>query len=323
VPSGPKGPTLLVAPNHVTTAELTLSDTDLGDRSIDIKVVTEVTFLGMLLYIDPLEEVVVAASTPKSRRAMGFFAHELGKSLQLIHNSSALNFEQKRSATYKAACSTATMLESRIQYGICYADRSTIQFYINIHRKAVCALLGFTPRFFGFKWLTCQRAYVSDLVETIGDFSSATYVRLCQLAGRPTVMQLASRAVRVIESQFFSGADAPGDGSAGENTSLRRRKSKFTRKIECFREKFGPQFTELKPRDHPMCRALNKCTSIRERRRFVRIATDTFISQSEFSDKALKNLKYVANIYKVAKIAFSIFSTKRHIFVGGLIRNWS
>jgi len=41
-------------------------------------------------------------------------------------------------------------------------------------------------------------------------------------------------------------------------------------------------------------------------------------SQSEFSDRALKNLKYVAKIDKVAKKkAFSAFLPKWYKFVGG------
>ena len=55
------------------------------------------------------------------------------------------NNKQSRKSTYG-------INESRIQYGILFADLNTIYFYFNIHKKMICTLLGFTPKSFGFRW---------------------------------------------------------------------------------------------------------------------------------------------------------------------------
>ena len=78
-----------------------------------------------------------------------------------------------------------------------------------------------------------KKKYVADLFEYLDGICTPTYVRLCKLAGRPTMLDLARRATRVIQEQYIA------EGIGGdEQSTLRPRTSKFVSKINAFDEAY-------------------------------------------------------------------------------------
>jgi hypothetical protein len=162
--------------------------------------------------------------------------------------------------------SIAAFLESRIQYGIAYVEAETLTFYFNIHRKAICALLGLPTYIFGFKWDKSQKpTYVEDLYTFLSTLCSKTYARLCMIAGKPNILGIAYRAVLVLEKQCA--------------TKSRPRPNAFSRKINNFARRYredgllsheSPKINEF----HQNWRALK---TIHIRRVYALAATDCLL----------------------------------------------
>ena len=159
-----------------------------------------------------------------------------------------------------------------MQYNICFCDNETIDFFYNIHKRAICALLGQNPRFFGFKWRTSEKKFVCDLYGYIDSICTATYRRLCALTGRPTLLDIARRATKVLVAQ------APQILNPTSVGSLRPRQSKFAQKIENFNTEYDLEYPNPKhPRENDFFTKLSNCRTNRERSMFIRLSTDSLL----------------------------------------------
>ena len=84
-----------------------------------------------------------------------------------------------------------------------FADSDSVMFYFNTHKKAVCAYLGHSARFFGFKWRVSKPQHIPCIFDFLRSICTVTYFRLCEMAGRPNILQIARRAADVIQKQFL------------------------------------------------------------------------------------------------------------------------
>ncbi len=165
------------------------------------------------------------------------------------------------------------MIESRIQGHIAYVDKPSIYKLYNIHRLAICNLLMFSTRFFGFRKsenLIVKDAWkpVNNLKETIDEIQSDTYVTLCRIAGRPTIKQLCYRACKTIrdQSKFKDWS------KAWHKSRTRPKRSLFEMKISDFlKMKNFDQKPDLKIRKRYF--ALGGCN---EKKNFVMFLTKRF-----------------------------------------------
>ena len=96
-----------------------------------------------------------------------------------------------------------------------------------------------------------------------------TYKKICALAGRPTILDVARRATRVIIDQ------CPGELTIESAGGLRDRKSKFLLEIEKFNDLYDAAYQNCeKPRENPFYAMISGCKTLRERSFCVRMATD-------------------------------------------------
>ena len=136
---------------------------------------------------------------------LAFYSTQLCTALKII-GSTAHREEPPNYITLKSVSqSISAFIESRFQYSILFCNSDTLDYFFNIHKRVIAAVLGRSPSFFGFKWRTSTNSYVTDLFEYLDNLCSDTYLRLCQLAGRPSLLDIARRASRVIEEQTVYG----------------------------------------------------------------------------------------------------------------------
>ena len=189
---------------------------------------------------------------------MGFYTNEMARTLRKYYAATP----EMNGATdiYKTVSqSISTFLESRIQYVICFADVETLAFCFNVHKKAICAILGVPPLVFGFKWITDGPQYVVDLFDTLDKLCSPTYTRLCALAGKPTLMGIAFRAASVVDKQMMMESSRP-------------RQSRFRLKILSFLDRYAK--SGLSSHENPGAniyhQSLMSLGTIKERRIFCK-----------------------------------------------------
>ena len=256
---GKKGPTLLVANTNLVPSEYI--EQVVG---CDIKVVDNTVFLGLKCTIDTKTGFMMSSLTGKTKSTMGFYVNEMSRSMKFFNNNGPTR-AAREDIVDSVSQSIAAFLESRIQYGIAYAEAETLTFYFNIHRKAICALLGLPTYIFGFKWKVCKPAYVNDLYNFLSQLCSPTYSRLCMIAGKPDILGLAFRAILVIESQ--------------RSTESRPRPNVFSRKIDTFARRYRED--ALSSHDTPKKNEFHQCwrafKTIHSRRVYTLAATDCLI----------------------------------------------
>ena len=116
---------------------------------------------------------------------------------------------------------------------------------------------------------------IIDLFKTINDAQSITYIRLCNALGRPTMMQMAYRAAKVIMEQI-NLPQLIEDYNIGSTRTLRARKPKFILKIEKFLDDCKEHgINNEKPRTKESYGCFRELTSFRERSAFLRAMTNT------------------------------------------------
>ena len=109
-----------------------------------------------------------------------------------------------------------------------------------------------------------------DLYTFISSLCSDTYTRICRLAGKPTLLEIAYRAAKVITEQYEHEADV-------SQSSLRPRKPKFLIKIEKFLDDVAANNEIKPPKEHPLHEIFMKCRPGQQRRLCVHIATDMLL----------------------------------------------
>ena len=267
---GPKGPCLLIREIDRALAERIAE----GVRDIaELKISTEIIFLGVNVYIDCEHGVSVTSLTSKSKQMLAFFSTQLVRALKLLTSCSKSNSPPDNEMLKSASRSISAFIESRIQYNIAFCDTDSIDYYFNVHKRVVCAILGHSAHFFGFKWRTSTRKYVSDLYDYLDTICTPTYIRLCKLAGRPTMLDLARRATRVVQNQYIE--ERTHDDVV---TTLRPRKPKFISKIEAFNEAYDAQYSKIpNPRENEFYNLVAESPTVRHRSAAIRMSTDTLL----------------------------------------------
>ena len=263
--SGKKGPTLLVS-NRSNVPEELLNEV----TGVDIAIKEEITFLGIELSIDRKTNYLKSALTKKTKQLLGFYVNEMSRTIWTYNNKNPI-VNNNTDIFDKISQAVASFLESRMQYSIAYADAKTIVYFFNIHRKAICSLLGFTTTSFGFKWGTTNGNFVEDLFSFLDDLCSSSYRKLCMLAGKPSLMAMAYRAVTVIQDQLLRHS--------------RAKYNKFSMKMRSFLDRYGGNSImdsyhidyHMEPKKNEFFKIREHFTTLKERRIFVRAAVDCLL----------------------------------------------
>jgi hypothetical protein len=243
-----------------------------------VNVVDVVIFLGLKHSINK-KGLITSTLTPKNKKLLSFLSKEMANAMKICDTNS-INMHAESKLFKKASESVASFVESRIQYGIMFADLNTIYFFYNIHKKMISSLLGFPARKFGFKWRTeSEGKHVNDLYDTLNGICSNTYLTLCSCAGKPSLLGMAFRQALVIEKQFLNRGDTTLDTTS---TRLRRRKPPFEQKIDKFIEKYTNYCTQ-QSHDKPKATlgfGLFKEFKLRsERKVYIKLLTDIYFTK--------------------------------------------
>ena len=279
--SGSKGPTVLVHNSQMESTRELLARDDEEFNDVDINVVNKVKFLGLDIFICEKFNIMAAKFPIKTQRLMSFYVSELNQTFRLTTFTKSVSF--MHCAFFQASQTIASTIESRIQYALVYADTETLCMAFNYHRRAICALTGKSFRFFGFKNYNAKKGtFITDLYEAIQEKSSMTYTRLCKALGRPTMLQMALRAVTVVEdqcdlAQLTNDAVDKNDNLMGR-VKLRAREPAFVQKIKKFSELCDKNnITNSKPRNDEFYCEFAKIDSFQGRRNFLKALTDNLM----------------------------------------------
>lgn len=159
--TGKKGPTLLVHQAKKDQAE-NMVEKNKDKFGCDVNVVTSVKFLGLQVFICEHTNSMAACLSDKLNQLLSFFISEINRSVRLTQHFTGR--DSLNGYLHSVSQTTAALIESRIQYSICYLDRQSIATLYNLHRKAVCAISGKPFRFYGFKnFFDKNEGQISDL----------------------------------------------------------------------------------------------------------------------------------------------------------------
>ena len=271
---GKKGPTLLVHKDKVEEVTELFRDVNEDPEKCDLNVVTAVKFLGGEIHLCAKKEIMVARLASNTIKLLSFYVTELSRSVRLFQFEKDKRLLDKSFESMSQA--TASLIESRIQYLICFMDMKTLVKVFNIHRRAVTALSGKSFRFFNFKnMMNESENWVDDLYDTIENLQSMTYLKLCMALGRPSLMQMALRGVNVILKQGDTD-QLIADYNLGSN--LRNRLPPFIAKMYAFRDKCkAAAFTNASPRLNEYYENYMACESFHTRRNFLKALTDNLL----------------------------------------------
>ena len=277
---GDKRPTLLVKEKGLDDVINNISER-FGDL---VKVTKKMTFLGLDHSLDNKSRLT-STLTGKNKKLLSFLAKEMARAMKICDTNS-INIHAESDLFKRASQSVASFTESRIQYGILFADLNTIYFYFNVHKKMICTLLGFTPKTFGFRWRTePDGKYVHNLYDTLSGICSQTYQKLCAIAGKPTLIGMAYRQALVIKMQKDKHADEihyPNNESILPTRWLRRRRVKFEEKLDNFMDRYELNVetqSHEKPKLNPYFVSYKKIRDKKTRKIYTRLLTDTLFKK--------------------------------------------
>jgi hypothetical protein len=265
--SGKKGPTLLVSKK--ANVPKGLLDKLVG---VQVEIKEEITFLGIDISIDQKSRYLKATLTKKSKQLLGFYVNEMARTIWTYNNKNPI-VNQNTDIFDKISQAIASFLESRMQYSIAYSDAKTIVYFYNIHKKAICSLLGFTTTSFGFKWASVNNNnYIEDFYSFLDNLCSETYKKLCMLAGKPTLMAMAHRAVTVINQQLLY------DSGRGIRVNF----NKFSMKLRSFMVRYSDNpentvYSHLEPKRNEFFETREFFKTLKERRIFIRASVDCLL----------------------------------------------
>ena len=278
---GKKGPTLLVHEKQMDEA-MELAQT----LEYDLNVMTKVKFLGVDLVVDRNWQAVYAELASGQRSFLAFHSYQL---VQTMMMSRQLSQSMQWRVFWNASQAVAAFLESRIQYSIFFIGQDDLRFMYSMHVRIVCGLLGVPASFFGFRSLAPRNRksqYVIDLSKELRELQSASYVRICNILGRPTLCQMAVRAYSVIASQI-SLAEMMACNTAGSSRSGRPTEAfcAFLKKFKGFK-KFveSSNLRNVKPTSNKWFNAFKKIKIAKSRRLFAISACDRIL-RCQLSDR--------------------------------------
>jgi hypothetical protein len=272
---GSKGPTLLVHDKERGIAEEIAQS-----FSYDLNVVSSVKFLGVNLVIDRKWQAVYAELASGHRSFLAYHSYQLVQTMRL---SSQLSQSLQWRVFWNASQSVASFLESRIQYSIFFLGVDDLRFVYSMHVRMVCGLLGLPPSYFGFKTLAPKNRksqYVTDLAQELDNLQSDTYVRLCNILGRPSICQMAVRAFSVISDQI-SLAEMRKCNTAGWSASGRPSEAfcAFIKKFKSFKMLVeNEKLRNTKPTQNKWFTQFKKIRTTKARQLFAIAATDRILA---------------------------------------------
>lgn len=169
-------------------------------NDVDVNIVDKVKFLGVNASICDKNNVAVAEFLPNVTKLLSFYATGLNRTAKMMYRMKSIETLNKCMDTMSQ--SVASLIESRIQYSIAFLDKKSLIKAINLHKRTICSISGSYFRYFGFKNLDeLGDNFVGDLYGFLDLRTSETYTRLCKALGRPTLLQIAYRAVKVLLEQ--------------------------------------------------------------------------------------------------------------------------
>ena len=303
-----KGPALLVAEKAVPK----LSN-DLGDIC---KIESCIKFLGRNLYL--MDQKVVAKALSSSISTMNFFMKEVRNGLNLCREYFKDDPIKLKQVEFNASQAVSCFIESRIQDGILFCDSATLRKYYAVHRQAITALVGFPPSFFGFRPIRPPKknSFISDLYDEITELGSPTYIRLAEIAGRPSLYDLAYRAVKVAITQ--SRPDSEGSLRSWSKNFFSKRLLKLQDDLEIR----GPIHYPMKPKDNQH-HCFWKQLSLDDRRLFVKISTNRFFRSEQVlrgfevsplcrvCEKYPETLKHYFDLHHSSQVSFKMSEIRR------------
>lgn len=267
--SGSKGPTILVhnSDNHLIEQML------LDKTLVDVNVVNRVKFLGVDLSICSRHNTVYANFPPQVVQTLFFLNSEMSRNFKIIQYR--CNRDNIQLCFSQASQSIACMIESRLQYAIFFLGSKGINRAIEIHTRALCALAGKFPRYFGFRNIKDGAdEFVSDLFSTLDSKCSQTYLNLCRALGRPSLFQIAFRAASVILKHQKFGRDEQSE------SRLRSRDSKFQVKLKKYLNDCKIyQVTNDKATTNYVHKKFKDLKTFNQRLNFIMLYTDNFFAR--------------------------------------------
>lgn len=178
------------------------------------------------------------------------------------------------------------------QYAIAFLDKKSLIKAINLHKRTICSISGSYFRYFGFKNLDeVGENFVDDLYGFIDLRTSETYTRLCKALGRPTLLQMAFRAVRVLlEQGDVEGLTAAYDARWRENHAISNSRYRtraveevkvppFLKKLNKFMDQCRKNgIDNTKPRNNDLYRKYAKFDTFSKRVNYLKTLTNTLLS---------------------------------------------
>ena len=218
------------------------------------------------MMIDQKTNYLKSSLTLKTKRVMNFYCNEMSRAIWSYNVANPI-IRPGTDIINKVSQSISSFLESRIQYSISFADAQTIAVFFNIHKKAICSLLGFTASAFGFRFVVNKDNYVDDLYTLLDKMCSDGYRKLCMQAGKPSLMGIAYRAVKVVNDQLLKHS--------------RRRFDLFSSKMRSFLDRYSEvpwrEFSHLEPKKNKFFEAREQYSTLKERKIFVRASVDCLL----------------------------------------------
>ena len=107
-----------------------------------MKVQDEVDFLGVTVYICEKHGVPVTKLKSKTRQQLAFYSSQLRTALKLTDSTSRLGSAPNLKTLKSVSQSISSFIESRFQYSIAYCDSDTLDYFFNLHKKVISAVLG-------------------------------------------------------------------------------------------------------------------------------------------------------------------------------------
>lgn len=269
---GDKGPTVLTRKSDIENLDNLLNVPKLVP-GVQINVVGEVKFLGVQIKICADFNCVVASLTSEVTKTLSFFISELNRNVRILSSNTNYSSLTKQFEAFSFAVSST--IESRIQYSIAFLDAESLYQVVDFHKRVICAMAGKPFRFFGFKKCAQkQTGFVRNLYEFLDDLMPKSYKKLCMALGRPTILQIALRAVSVINQQV-NYADLIEQLNHG---SRLRGRNNFVSKMKDFTEKCSKNgITNKPPRDNEYFKSFQKLRTFQKRRNFLKALTDNLL----------------------------------------------
>ena len=272
--NGKKAPTLLVPTEKLSFYKRKIKHFGLESKFI---VTDSVKFLGIMICIKNSRIVGSVISDQFSK--MSYMTLEFSRLSKFFYNSQMYQIQDRNNFFSVSSQAIAAFIESKIQYSILFISRDEILKLYSIHRRAICSLLNLNGKSFGFRPISFETHSYSKMsaFEFFSVLCSKTYSKLCAIAGKPTLLQIAMRQACVVVDQH-SECDLTKLCIDQVTPRLRPKTTNFTRNIRefhknCINSKLIWTGKDIKK--NQFFKAYRKINSAKSRVFYVKAATST------------------------------------------------